>query len=88
MSAAPKQTGMVGLMIYKIALDGSKGGFSGALSILSSADKLREAAVAAKKWCSDSIAAVRQATDPNPWRNSTDDEIADEILRQIEARKP
>ena len=79
--------GMVGLMIYKMALDGSREGFAGALKMLSSSEAIRNSAVTAKEWCADTIAAVRGAADPNPWRNATDDEIADEILRQLADRK-
>ncbi|TXH51879.1 MAG: hypothetical protein E6Q97_17525 [Desulfurellales bacterium] len=34
------------------------------------------------------ILAVRNAAEPNPLKNSTDDEIAGEILKRIDARKP
>ena len=78
---------MVGLMIYKIAMDGSRGGFASALKVLGSKESIRDAAVSAKAWCVDAIAAVRGAAEPNPWRHSTDDEIADEILRRIEAKE-
>ena len=77
---------MVGLMIYKMALDGSRGGFASGLKMLSSKESVRDAAVSAKAWCADAVAAIREAAEPNPWRNSTDDEIADEILRQIDAK--
>ena len=78
--------GLVGLMVYKMAVDGSREGFSGAIRLLSSKESIRDGAIAAKKWCTEAIAAVRNADDPNPWRNSTDDEIADEILRQVNER--
>ena len=81
---ARKQRGMVGLMIYKMALDGSRGGFSAAIRMLSSKESVRDAALAAKQWCAGVVSAVRGAADPNPWRNSTDDEIADEIMARIE----
>jgi len=34
------------------------------------------------------ILAVRNAAEPNPFKNSTDDEIAGEILKRIDTRKP
>lgn len=82
-----KPSGMVALMAHKMALDGSREGFAGALKMLSSKESIRDAAIAAKKWCVEAIGAVRNAGDPNQWRNSTDDEIADEILRQLEAKR-
>jgi hypothetical protein len=38
----------------------------------------------AREWASEAIAAVRLAREPNKWKRSTDEEIAGEILRQID----
>lgn len=81
------QRPLVRLMIYKMARDNSVGGFGAALAFLSSTEKIRDEAIAAKKWCTEAIAAVRNASDPNPWREATDDEIAAEIMRQLDAKE-
>lgn len=75
-------------MVHKMALDGSRDGLVGALRMLSSKDSIRDSALAAKKWCEEAISAVRAAAEPNPWRTSTDDEIADEILSRLNRSAP
>lgn len=41
----------------------------------------------ATQWVEVAIAAVRQAGEPNPWKTASDEDIAAEILRQIEEKK-
>lgn len=49
--------------------------------------KLAQVAREAGKWVQEAIDAVRNAREPNPWRKSTDEEIAEEILRRVEERE-
>jgi hypothetical protein len=41
----------------------------------------------ANDWAAAAIDAVRHAGEPNPWRCATDEEIAAEVLKRVEARK-
>jgi hypothetical protein len=41
----------------------------------------------AQAWVKLAIEAVRTAAEPNPWKNATDEEIAGEILKGIEAKE-
>ncbi len=41
----------------------------------------------AADWTRQAIQAVRFAAEPNPWKNASDEDIAAEILRNIDARR-
>jgi hypothetical protein len=41
----------------------------------------------AKEWVDAAIQTVRGVREPNPWKNATDEEIAGELLRQIDNKK-
>ena len=77
------------LMIAKMARDAipAGGGFSAGMAFLTDPARIRDGATAAKKWVDEAIAAVRSASDPNPWREATDEDIAGEILRQMDERE-
>lgn len=49
--------------------------------------KIAEANREAEEWVKNAIMAIRRASDPNPWRDASDEDIAAEILRGIEERK-
>lgn len=49
--------------------------------------KLGQAAREAEAWVAEAIGVVRLACDPNPWKTASDEEIAAELLRKIDARK-
>ena len=67
------------------------GGVSDALKFLTemgdanspSRQKVRDAAEFAKRY----VAAVRAAGEPNPWKNATDEEIAEQILIRIKSTR-
>lgn len=54
---------------------------------INSDEKRRESFEIARKTADQFIAAVRQASDPNPHRNSSDDDIALVILEEIEKKR-
>jgi len=58
-----------------------------ALDFLRDAQRLKETAKKATEWVALAVAAVREAGDPNPWRDADDETIAGEILRRIEERE-
>jgi hypothetical protein len=62
-------------------------GLEAAIRFLSSRDRLVDGAKSAMSWVEAAILAVRQAGDPNPWKNADDEAIAGELLRQIEERR-
>lgn len=58
-----------------------------ALEFLRDPQRLHDTAKKATEWALLAVAAVREANDPNPWRNADDEEIAGEILRRIKERE-
>ncbi len=80
---------VVKLIIHKMALKAvpSGGGLADAIKFLSSKEGLLAGAREAGEWVKAAILAVRQASEPNPWKDASDEEIAGEILRQAEAKK-
>jgi hypothetical protein len=62
-------------------------GLTDVLSFLSDKHKIMTGVKLARTWVHEGIRAVREAADPNPYRCATDEEIAGEILRQIENRR-
>lgn len=77
------------LICEKMATDAvpSGGGLSDALGFLSSKEKIAAGARQATVWVEAAIAAVRTAREPNPWKDASDDAIAEEILKQIKAKR-
>jgi hypothetical protein len=77
------------LIAHKMSVDAipSGGGFADGVKFLSSKESILTGVRNATRWVAEAIDAVRQASEPNPWKASTDEEIAGEILRRVEARK-
>ncbi|MFA5355292.1 MAG: hypothetical protein WC302_00940 [Candidatus Paceibacterota bacterium] len=59
--------------------------FKAGMEFLSDKNKISESFREALKWFDERIALLRSCPQPNPWSNSTDEEIAGEILRRVEA---
>lgn len=76
------------LIAHKMALDAVPrgGGMGDALNFLSSKDSITQGAKAAAVWVRTACEVVRKAGEPNPWKESTDEEIAGYLLSEI-ARK-
>ena len=74
------------LIVHKMSLDAVPpgGGAADVVKFLSDPKKVTAGARAAAEWVNAAIAVVRTAPD-NPY--TTDEEIAGEILKGIEARK-
>lgn len=77
------------LLIERMSLEAVPpgGGIDSAIKFLSSKDSIINGVRSAKKWVEDAIQAVRLASGPNPWRDASDEEIAGEILRQVEEKR-
>ena len=77
------------LVAHKMATDAipSGGGVVDGVNFLLDAERVRATARDAQKWARAACQVVRDAAEPNPWRESTDDEIAEEILRRIATRR-
>ncbi len=77
------------LMIHKMSLDAVPpgGGLKSALDFIMTPGAMATSAKAATEWVNAAINVVRLAAEPNPWKNSDDEAIAEEILRLIEERK-
>lgn len=63
------------------------GGISAGIGFLSDPLRFKEGVMEGFRQAFLAIDAVRSASEPNPWKDSTDEEIAAEIMRQIEERK-
>lgn len=77
------------LAVHRMALDAvpAGGGFADAIRFMSSKDRIVSSAKAAEEWARAAVDAIRNAADPNPWRDADDEAIAGEILRGVAARK-
>jgi hypothetical protein len=73
------------LIARKMALDAVPrgGGMVDALNFLSSKDNITKGARVAAAWVKTACDVVRSAAEPNPFKQSTDDEIAAYLLEQI-----
>ena len=76
------------LIARKMALDAVPrgGGFDDALNFLSSKENIAQGAGTAAAWVRIACDVVRGCAEPNPWKESTDEEIAGYLLEQIEAK--
>lgn len=74
------------LIIHKYTLlaipPGTPHPFAKAVEVLRSGQRA-ELMKEARDWVRDVLLVLRQATDPNPWRTATDEEISTEILRVV-----
>ena len=77
------------LAILKMSRDAIPpgGSFVDGIKFLTTPGSLPSGMVIALKWCKAAIKVVREAPVPNPWTMATDEEIAGELLRQIDQRK-
>lgn len=77
------------LIIQKTSTDAipKDGGLADGLRFLSSSARIAAGIRAATEWVQLAIQAVREAAEPNPWKNADDETIAAEILRQIEEKR-
>lgn len=77
------------LIASKMAKDAipDGGGFADGVKFLTTSGALLSGWKTAAAWCDLAIMAVREAGEPNPWKEATEEEIACELLRGIEARK-
>lgn len=76
------------LIAYKMSVNAIPrgGSLADGLRFLSDKENVTNGASAAMTWVRTALEAVRQAVEPNPWRNSTDEEIATYLLEQIAER--
>ena len=83
------------LAVHKMSIDMVPPGSGGSLGesvarvVRQVQDRERFTSLArdAEQWAWKAVEAVRNAAEPNPWRNASDEEIAAELVRQIEERK-
>lgn len=77
------------LIIHKMSLDAIPpgGGIVNVLEFLADKERISRTIREADEWVKQVILVVRNAGEPNPFKKSSDEEIAGEILRKIEERK-
>lgn len=77
------------MIIEKIAKDMTPPGSNvGSVAMAIIGGKLGPAAKVAEEWTMQAIGLLRAAIEPNPWKNSTDEDIAAELLRKVAERRP
>jgi hypothetical protein len=76
------------LITRKMSLDAIPrgGGFVDGLAFLSRKENITEGAKNASLWVKAAIRIVRQAAEPNPWKDADDEAIASYLLEQITER--
>lgn len=77
------------LLILKMSKDAipDGGGLAAGLNFLSSKESIMSGFRAAREWTEMAIQAVREAAEPNPWKNATDETIAGELLLRVDRCK-
>lgn len=77
------------LIARKMSLDAipNGGGFAAGLEFLASKENIKQVASAAAAWVRVACQVVRGAAEPNPWKESTDEEIAGYLLDKIAERE-
>jgi len=63
------------------------GGAKDGIAFLSNPKAMHNTFLVARKYIENTILIVRQAKEPNPWKDKSDEEIAGEILKRIEGRR-
>ncbi len=63
------------------------GGFSDAMKFLLSKEAITDAARKATEFVEVALKMIREAAEPNPWKNATDEEIAGHLLAEIEKKR-
>lgn len=93
-SAAPPKPRKLGpnlkrLIGHKMAKDAipDGGGFADGVKFLTTPGAMASGWREAAAWVDQAIVLVRNAGEPNPWKNATEEEIAGELLRKIEIRR-
>ena len=77
------------LIIHKISLDAIPpgGGVIDGLKFLTDKERISKTIRESNEWVKQTILMVRSAGEPNSFKNSSDEDIAGEILRKIEEKR-
>ena len=77
------------LIARKMALDAvpRDGGFNDGLRFLLSKERITQGARDAVEWAQTACRAVRDAAEPNQWKDSSDEDIAAYLLEEIAKRE-
>jgi hypothetical protein len=76
------------LIVAKMSRDAipAGGGVADGIKFLSDPTAVLAGARVATQWVEEAIRLVREAADPNPWRQADDEAIAAEVLRRLGER--
>lgn len=76
-------------IFHKMSVDAipAGSGFGAGVVFLITPGRMAAGFRSAAEWCDLAITAIRNAAEPNPWRDSDEEEIAAEIMRRINERK-
>lgn len=79
------------LIAHKMSLlmipPGTKEGLATAIDALTKPGNIGKVAKEATQWVEAALFAIRNAKEPNPWKNADDETIAGEILQKIRRTK-
>jgi len=77
------------LAIHKCSIEAIPpgGGIAAGIKFLTEPGWLAKSLKEAISWARASILTIRQAPEPNPWKDASEEEIAGEILRRLKQKK-
>lgn len=88
--AQPLPPSVLKLISYRMSLiaipKGSKDPFTAGARAILEEGRLAQIGHEATEWTKAAIHLIRNAAEPNPWKESTDEDIAADILRKVEER--
>jgi len=82
----PNVKKLIAMKIVRVAIP-AKGTFADGLKFLTDPEKIKQTAKQATEFVKAAIQDVRNAGEPNSWKNADDETIAAEILRKIDEKK-
>ena len=77
------------LIIYKMSLDAIPpgGGIADGLKFFTDKERISKTIRESDEWVKQALTVVRNAAEPNPFKNVSNEDIAGEILRKIEEKR-
>jgi hypothetical protein len=77
------------LVIHRMSIEAipAGSGLAAGIEFLSTPGRIAQGFSLAAEWCERAIEAIRSAAEPNPWKYSTEEEIAADLLRRVEERQ-
>ena len=77
------------LIAHKMSFDAipPDGGFADGVDFILDEERFKATARVATEWVQAAIRVLREAKEPNPWKDLDDEAIAGDILRRVEEKR-